>query len=567
MHDLSYLQDLLIILGFAVIVLLIFDRLRLPPIAGFILTGILVGPGSLGLIGEARHVEVLAEIGVSLLLFGIGVELALGKIKRLWRLVVYGGLLQVGITTLAVFIISRLFGVNGRQSIFLGIVVALSSTAIVLRGLQQRGEVSAPHGQLSLGILIFQDLSVVPAMLLLPFLIDTGSELGSFPTTLGKSVGIIALVLVLATVIVPRVMKLVVRTRQRQLFILTIFVICIGTAWLVTKSGASLPIGAFLAGLVVSGSEYRHQAMSDMIPFREVFSGLFFVSIGMLLSPVAMLANTTAIVGTLLLILTGKSLIVFVTAAIVRMPLRACLIAALGLAQVGEFSFILLYSVKGSGLISASQTSTLMSAAIVSMFVTPFAMSLAPRLAAGLGRYRFLSRFADVKSVEDASANICELCDHVIVAGYGFAGRELARALSRVDIPFVVVDINSRNVQVASQETGQAVFGDVTSESVLKKLGVSRARELVLLINDTSASELAVQVARGLAPNLFISVRTMYLQDADSLLKAGANEVVASEREAAVQISAQVLQRNRVAPALRRELASEIRSHSEDDDP
>lgn len=565
MHELAYLRDLVVILGFAVIIVIVFHRLKLPPIAGFILSGILVGPKGFGLINDVHQVEVLAEIGVALLLFGIGMELALKKLQRLWKLVVVGGFLQVGLTTAAVFAIARMTDLSSNSAIFIGLVVALSSTAIVLRGLQQRGEVDAPHGRLILGILVFQDFSVVPIMLAIPLLIGTDLNAGVFFDTLAKSVGIVVGVLFLAILIVPRILSLVARTRQRQLFILSVFLICLGTAWLVTKSGASLAVGAFLAGLVVSGSEYRHQALADMISFREVFASLFFVSIGMLLSPMMILDNLGPIIAILVAILFGKSVIVFITATILRMPLRVCLIAGIALAQIGEFSFILLFSVQGTGLIAESLENSLVSAAILSMFFTPFAMSFGPRLAAGLGKFSHLKSLLEIDSAEDTLDTVGKTRDHVIVSGYGFAGRELAQVLETHNIPYVIVDLNIENVRIASRETGRAVFGDVTSQGVLGKLGIESARELVILINDPSAAEQAVRVARGLAPDLFITVRTSYLLDTKPLLAAGADEVIPAERESAVQVATQLLKRHRVDNQEITKQALIIRNHSEDE--
>lgn len=565
MHELAYLKDVVVILGVAVVVVIVFHRLKLPSVAGFILSGILVGPRGLGLIDDARQVEVLAEIGAALLLFGIGVELALKKLRRLWRLAVAAGFLQVGFSAAAAFAMCRMAGMQSSSAIFVGFVLALSSTAIVLRGLQQRGEVDAPHGRLILGILVFQDFSVVPILLIIPLLIGADLGAGAFVVTLAKSMGIVVAVLLAAILIVPRVLKLVARTRQRQLFILSVFVICLGTAWLVTRSGASLAIGAFLAGLVVAGSEYRHQALADMISFREVFASLFFVSVGMLLSPDAVLANLVPIIAILAGILLGKAVIVFITASMMRMPLRVCLIAAFALAQVGEFSFVLLYAIQGTGLISTTVETSLVSAAILSMFITPFVMSYGPRLAAGLGKFTRLRHLIEVDSAEDASADICTMCDHIIVAGYGFAGRELSQVLEKYEIAYVIVDLNIENVRRASREGGRAVFGDITSEGVLTQLGIENARELVLLINDPGASEHAVRVARRLAPRLFITVRTAYLLDIESLLAAGADEVIPAEREAAVQVAAQVLKRHRVDLTKISAQASQIRDHSEDE--
>jgi CPA2 family monovalent cation:H+ antiporter-2 len=349
------------------------------------------------------------------------------------------------------------------------------------------------------------------------------------------------------------------------LFILSVFVLCLGTAWLVTRSGASLAIGAFLAGLVVAGSEYRHQALADMLAFREIFASLFFVSVGMLLSPAEILGNLFPIMAILIGILVGKTVIVLLAALLMRMPLRACLIAGFALAQVGEFSFVLLYAIQGTELIAEGVKNSLISAAILSMFITPFVMSYGPRLAAGLGGFTRLKGLIEVESVAEAAATVCRLCDHVIVAGYGFAGRELAQVLARHQIPFVIVDLNMENVRRASQETGHAVFGDITSEGVQEQLGIQSARELVLLINDPSAAEHAILVARRLAPRLFITVRTTYLLDIEPLLDAGASEVIPAEREAAVRVASQVLQRHRVEPAQITTQAADIRDHSEEE--
>lgn len=564
MHELTFLKDLIIILAVAVVVVAIFNRLKLPAIAGFILSGFLVGPQWLGLINNAGNVEVLAEIGVALLLFGIGMELALSKLKRLWKLAVVGGFLQVGLSIAAAYSIAILAGLDNAAAVIIGCVIALSSTAIVLRGLQQRGEVDAPHGRLILGILVFQDFSVVPIMLIIPLLIGADVSASAFVVTLLKSFGIVVAVLLAAVYLVPRALRLVARTKQRQLFILSVFVVCLGTAWLVTKSGASLAIGAFLAGLVVAGSEYRHQALADMISFREVFSSLFFVSVGMLLSPAAIYANLGDIVLLLAGILLGKALIIFMAAAIMRMPLRACIIAALALAQVGEFSFIVLHTINGTGVIDPSFENSLVSAAILSMFITPFAMSFAPKLAAGIGKFSWFTNMFKIESAEEKSDDMFRLCDHVIVAGYGFAGRELTQILKANNIPFIVVDINIDNIRKASEETGNAVYGDITSEEVLLQLGISSARELVLLINDPGASEHAVRVARKIAPDLHILVRTFYLLDVDPMLAAGADTVIPAEREAAARVVSQVLKRHNIASETISEQASQVRDHADD---
>lgn len=564
MHDLVYLRDLVIILAFGVIIVAIFHRLKLPSIAGFILSGIIVGPQGLGLIGDIHQVELLAEIGVALLLFGIGLELSLEKIKRLWKLILTGGLLQVGLSIVATVLIARFAGVEFHSAVFIGFLIALSSTAIVMRGLDQRGEIDTPHGRLTLGILVFQDFSVVPMMLVIPMLTGSDVSAGTLITTMLKAIGLIVAVLLAAVYVVPRILDVVAKTRQRQLFILCVFLICIGTAWLLTSAGVSLAIGAFLAGLIVAGSEYRHQAMADMISFREVFASIFFVSMGMLLMPSIILDNMLLVMAILAAAIFGKALITFISSMIIRMPLRVGLLAAIALAQIGEFSFVLMFSVQGTGLIDPALENSLISAAIVSMFITPFALSLGPNLAAGIGKLSSMRRLLDVNTVEEAASKTDRMKDHIIIGGYGFAGRQLCRALRKHDIPHIVVDINIENVREAMREGVNALFGDVTNQHVLEKLGVERAAELVLLVNDSGAAEQAARAARKLAPPLHIVVRTHYMLDLELLMKAGADDVVPSEREAAVEITAQVLKRHKIGTDEIIDRCRQIRSEIED---
>ncbi len=565
MDELVYLRDLVVILGFGVLIVAVFHRFKLPSVAGFILAGTFVGPQGLGLVNDIHQVEVLAEVGVALLLFSIGLELSLDRLRRLWKLILMGGLLQVGLSILIASLVSRLFGLPVNTAVFVGFLVTLSSTAIVLRGLQQRGEVDAPHGRFTLGILVFQDFAVVPMMLAIPILSDPGALDQSVLGSMARSVAIVIGVFLAAYLIVPRLLRLVTMTRQRQLFILTVFLICIGTAWLITSSGASFAIGAFLAGLVVAGSEYRHQALADLLSFREVFASLFFVSIGMLLAPLIFIENIIPIMLLLAAIMIGKAVIVFAAALILRLPLRVCLLAAVALAQVGEFSFVLSYAARGTGLIDISLESNLISAAILSMFLTPFAISFGSQLASGVGKMHRLTHLLEVPTAEDAAGVVRTMSDHVIVGGYGFAGRELAQALIKCEIPLVIVDLNVENVRKAARETGDAYFGDVTSHEVLEKLEVTRAKELVLLINDPSAAEHAVRVARRLAPDLFILVRTHYLLDIEPLLAAGADEVIAAEREAAVEVTSFLLSRRQVAPQRIVAQCSRIRGQSEEE--
>jgi len=556
-----YLRDLIIILSICVGVVAILDKLKIPAIAAFILAGMLIGPKGLGLIGDMKQVEVLAEVGVALLLYSIGLELSLDRIKRLLKLILMGGVVQVGLSIAAVFLIALSFNVPPNTAIFMGFIVAVSSTAIVLHGLEARGEIDTSHGRLTLGILLFQDLCVVPMMMAIPFLSGKSISGLDIVITVGKAAIVITGVLFASRLIVPRVLYQIARTRQRHLFVIVVLLICIVTAWLTAIAGVSLALGAFLAGLVVAGSEYRHQAIADLIPFKEVFLSVFFVSVGMLLIPHQLVSNITPIILLLIAVLAGKFIIVFLTVWIMRLPLRVMILAGVSLAQIGEFSFLLIRSSQGTGLLDERSTVNLIAVAILSMLLTPVALSIGPKIVAGVRRVMVVTRLLGVVPACEADERGKKWQNHVIIGGYGFAGKELALVLRRVGIPYLIVDLNVDNIRRAVANGDPAFFGDVTSPEVLKRLGIERARELVLVINDPVASIQAVKAARQVAPNIFISVRTRYILDVDPLMKAGASEVIPAEVEVAVEVAARVLDRSQLKNKKTEEEIERIREH------
>jgi CPA2 family monovalent cation:H+ antiporter-2 len=563
MDHASYLKDLLIILGGALVVVAALQRLRIPSIAGFILAGILIGPHGLSLVSDSGEVQLLAEIGVALLLFGIGLELSLAKMRRLWKLAVFGGILQVCSTIMFTYLIASMLGYESSTAIFLGFLVSLSSTAVVLKGLESRGETDAPHGQLSLGILLFQDLSVVPMILAIPVLAAGQVPLGQILPALGRAVIIIAVVIGAAYVAVPRILRVIAGLRQRHLFVLAVLVISMGTAWAISTGGVSLAVGAFLAGLVAAGSEYRHQAFSDMVPLRDVFASIFFVSIGMLLDISIVIDNIGSILLLLAAITIGKYFIVFLTGLIMRLTARVSILAGVSLAQMGEFAFVLVAAARGTGLLPEVEGNRLIAAAVATMLLTPFAISFGPRLAAGVGRIRVLTRLLNVSSVEEAETSGVDLTGHVIIGGFGFAGLTLASALKECDIPYLIVDINPDNIQKAAALGHPVFFGDISSPEVLQKLKISAASELILVINDPGAAEKAIKAAREVAPETHIVARTPYLLDIEPLTKAGAQAVIPAERESAAQVASHVLSRHCVSEDIIIERVASIRKMKE----
>lgn len=542
MHEFDILKDLVIVLGAAVIVVAVLRRLRLPSIAGFILTGVLVGPTSLGLVSGTHEVEVLAEVGVILLLFGIGLELSLDRVRRLWKVTLVGGGLQVAMTMVATASAGMWLGLEAGPAIFVGCVVSVSSTAVVLRGLSTRGELEAPHGRLAVGILVFQDLCVVPMILALPFLAGTGGTLREAAMTFGTAVFALVVVLGIAGLVASRALAFVASTRERDLFILTVFLICFGTAWAVSEAGISLALGAFLAGLVVAGSEFRHQALSDLIPTRDVLASLFFVSVGMLLDVRDVAAHAVPILGLLLAILIGKFLIVQLASLVLWRSLRVTTLAAASLCQVGEFSFVLLGAAAEAELLEQSLSHNLLVAIILSMLLTPLFIAFAPRLAGRMPAVSWLER----DSLHGDGPATGEIAD-VVVVGYGLAGRAVASNLRDAGVSFVVVDVNPDNVDLAREAGDRAVLGDITRSHLLEEIAGEGTRLVVLSINDAHATQLGLRMAKEAAPNAATVVRTKYEIDRASLRAAGAEVIITEEATAAesmVQASLRFLGRD-----------------------
>ena len=527
MPEIDYLKDLVIIMGAAVGVVAVLRRVMVPSIAGFILTGALVGPTALGLVDDTHQVEVLAEIGVVLLLFGIGLELSLDRLRRLWRAIIVGGGTQVAITISITAACALWFGLAVESAIFLGCIVAVSSTAVVLRGLSMRGELEAPHGRLAVGILVFQDLCVIPMVLAVPLLAGGGGSPGDIAVTIATAIGILAGVLVAASYLVPRMLSFVAGTKERELFILSVFLVCFGTAWIASTAGVSIALGAFLAGLVVAGSEFRHQAMADLIPAREVLASLFFVSVGMLLDVSDVLGQLADTVGLLAAILLGKFVIVLVSAWVLRLPLRVGILSAATLCQVGEFSFVLLTAASGTNLLDPALEHNVLVAIILSMLLTPMAISFGPKLATRAARVPWLNRRleAEPPGIDAREPHR----DHVIVVGYGTTGRAVCGALRSHGLAYVAVDANPDHVREARAVGDRAVLGDATQQEVLEELGCGDARLLVLCISDPRTTELVVRAIHESFPEIGIVVRGQFEMDAEPLRAAGAKEVVTSE--------------------------------------
>jgi len=558
LNHIDYLKDIALILAVAVVVAALFRKIKIPSIAGFIFAGIIIGPHALSLVNDPGKVSVLAEMGVVLLLYGIGLEISLSRLRLIWRQVLPAGLMQIALTIMVSFFAARVLGLTPGAALFSGFLVAVSSTAIVLKGLESRGEIDSPHGRLTLGILLLQDFSVVPMILIIPALGSAQSSMGEIIFGVLRACLILLLILAAASVLVPRMLKIVAETRQRHLFVLSVLLITIGTAWLVSLAGISLAIGAFLAGIVVARGEYKHQAISDIFPFKEAFASLFFVSVGMLLDLHEVFGGLFAVLSLSVVIIIAKFLVILFIALVLRLPMRIGLLTGLALAQMGEFSFVMLSEGNENGLLEGAVASKLMASAVITMLATPFLLSWGPPLAAGAVRIRALARPFKILKNEESPGPAERFRDHVIIAGYGFAGKAIASALKQNQIPYLVTDLNPGNIRQAASDGHDAFYGDIASPHVQESLNVESAKELVFLINDPTAVERAISHARRLAPDLHIIVRTRYLLDFDPLKSVGADEIVTAEREAAVKTSEIVLRRHSISESAIRQISRHI---------
>jgi len=564
-EELTVLKDLAVIFTTSLVVILAFHRLKLPALPGFIVAGMLVGPNGLGLVSGSHQVESLAEVGVILLLFTVGIEFSLDRLREMGRQTVIAGGLQVGLTIAAVAGLATALREPLPIALFLGCLAALSSTALVLKGLTDKGEIDAPHGRLATGVLIFQDLCVVPIMLILPFLAGRGSGGGAgLALALLKAAAIVVAVAVLARTVVPRLFTEIVKTRSRELFLIATILLGTLTALGTAEAGASLALGAFLAGLVISESEYAHQALAELLPFRDVFISLFFVAVGMLVEVDFVRAHPLLTTAGVLGVLGGKTLLAAVGPALLGYAGRVALLAGLLVSQVGEFSFVLAKEGRTLGLVPDATYQGFLAIAVCTMLVTPFLVQGGAGIVAVLERVVPIDRLLPGVRPGGPSGADTPLADHVIIAGYGLNGRNLAAALRAIQAPYAIVELNAQTVRAARERGETAFYGDATREEILHALGVERARMLVIAISDPAATRRIVRVARSLNPGLQIIARTRYVVEIPELIRLGANDVVPEEFETSIEIFARVLTHYGVARPEIDRLVDQIRgSHYE----
>jgi len=540
--EIPLLNDVIVILGLSFLVILISNRLRVPAIIGFLITGMIFGPHLVGLIRNVHEVQLLAEIGVVLLLFTIGMEFSLESFLSIKRTVLLGGSAQVGVMVAAGAVAAYFSGMSVNQSVFVGFILALSSTAIVLKLLDQRAEIGTPHGRTSLGVLIFQDIVVVPMILLTPLLAGKSEHFGmALAISLGKGVGVIGLTIFLARWLVPRVLFQAARLRDQEVFLIAVALIGFGVAWLTHQVGLSAALGAFLAGLIVSESEYSHRALGAIIPFRDLFTSLFFVSVGMLLNVATIIDAPLVIPAIALAVIAVKICAGCAAAMILGAPLRTSVLVGFALCQVGEFSFILSQSGVEAGLLDEESYQMFLAVSIISMMATPFILMASPGISGLLSRIPLPKRLLDGYGQAEGEDGPEALEDHIIIVGFGANGQNLARAAGVSEAPFVIIEMNPDTVRKKRAEGLPIFYGDASREAVLEHAGVASARVMVVAITDAAAVRRTVEVARRLNPRLHIIARTLFITEMEPLLNLGADEVIPQEFETSVEIFTRVL--------------------------
>jgi monovalent cation:H+ antiporter-2, CPA2 family len=538
------LNELAIVAALGVMVTVLLSKLKLPAVAGLLAAGALLGPYGLGLATSVRAIEMLADVGVVLLLFSIGLEFSIGRLGAILRRVALGGFLQVGLTAGATTGVALLAGEPTSRAIFYGLVFSLSSTAIVLRALTERRELDAPHGRFIVGTLIFQDLCVVPMVLLVPLLSDSGQASGvwlEIGTALGKATLLVVCTVAVSRLIVPRALGWVDASRSREAFLLAILGLCLGTAWLTSLAGLSLALGAFLGGMVVADTQYGHRAMGDILSLRDVFVSLFFVSLGMLFDGRTALARAGLVLSLLAGLLLGKGLIATIAALAMRFPARVAWLAGVGLAQFGEFGFVLTRLAEEHQVLSKEASQPLLAAGILSMFITPLLVRVAPHVTAGERLLAPLERLIGVRGIDEVNSAEQPLSGHVVVVGFGLAGQYAASTLRACGVPCLILELNSENVKRGKARGYPVYYADATSQEALEHAGVARARLVVLLMNDTQGAQRVVDALRRLAPEVPVLMRSRYLAEREGLLQLGARDVVAEEVEGAVEMVARLL--------------------------
>ncbi|KAF5091863.1 cation:proton antiporter domain-containing protein [Methanospirillum sp.] len=534
----SLFTGIVVVFLIAVLLLIILYRVKIPSVVAFLIAGLIAGPAGLGLITNEESISFFAELGVIFLLFTIGLEFSVSRILKSRRYVLIGGLTQV-ITTIIIWtVLMQVTGMDIAHAFFWGMLISLSSTAIVMKVLADRMEVDSPHGRATLGILIFQDLIVIPMVMVTPVLAGTSDPDVSLAKLVIGSVVIVSVVYIASRYVVPALLLHAARLKNREMFLFIVMGTCLMVAYLTSEFGLSMALGAFLAGIIISESEYSTHAMSSILPFRDLFTSFFFISIGMIFNVNYFLNNPLVIAELVLLVIGVKYAAGTIAALLAGLAPRASVMTGISLAQVGEFSFVLATTGTSLGFFVQDQFQLFLDVSVVTMGVAPILMGLSGRIAAPLSSplCRIMPNREQSPDIQGQGPE-----DHIIIVGYGLNGKNVARSADIAGVPYRIIEMNPDTVREEKAKGKPIMFGDAAQGEVLKKAGISKARVLVIVVNDPFGTQQVVQTARMLNPGIHIIVRTRYMGEVKTLMELGADEVIPEEFETAVEIFTRIL--------------------------
>ena len=532
------LQPVLVLLAAAVLVVVVFRSLRLPPLLGYLIVGVAIGPHALGWITTSDEVSTLAEIGVVFLMFSIGLEFSLSRLMTMRRIVFGLGAAQVLITLLLVLGVALAIGASWQTGLVLGGALAMSSTAILAKLLAERFELNSPHGRQIIGILLFQDLAVVPLLILIPAL---GAPTEDFAATVGYALLKAAVVLTLLLFFGQRLMRawfhVVARQKSSELFVLNVLLITLGIAFITEMAGLSLALGAFVAGVLISETEYRYQVEEDIKPFRDVLLGLFFVTIGMLLDVSIVVENAWVSVLLVTLVFT-KTILIFGLSRLFGASSGVAMRAGLALGACGEFGFVILAHASGSGLVAPDILQPVLAVMVLSMLIAPFVIERSEAIVRRWSATEWMSRAMQLHNIAVQSMTADE---HALICGYGRSGQNLARFLDQEGVPFIALDNDPQRIGDATAAGERVVFGDAARREVLLAAGLARARVVIVTYADTASALRILAHVHEARPGLPVIVRTIDDSDVEKLRDAGAAEVVADLMEASLMLASSTL--------------------------
>ena len=535
--DIAILQNISAILITAVIVLLIFNKLKLPTMIGLFITGIVLGH----LINDTTMISTLSELGVVFLLFIIGLEFSVEKFSAIKRYALAGGILQVSLTTILITLLGLAIGLNLKSAIFLGFLVSFSSTAIVMKIMQQKHLTHSLQGRVTLGILIFQDIAVIVVILIIPLLGGESINLNAIPNIIITIIGLAILIFVGAKWFIPLALKDAAKTKNRDLFLLLTLFICMGTTFATSFIGIGPELGAFIAGLLISNTEYSHQTLGYVQPFQDVFMSLFFISIGLMVNLHLFLYNMWIIIILTAIILIINFTATLITGMVLKLPTKVSITIAILLSQIGEFSFVLASEGMKYGLMTSRFFSIFLGVSILTMSLTPFLQKMTPKIIKQFRKINYFQVDNELKTLPEEFEEVKPIEDHVILVGLGRVGKQMTKACNQFNVPILAVDMNPIVVEQQQELGVPIIYGNASNESVLKELRVTSAQCIVISASTYEGTLKTIDTARRLNPDIHIIVRTKYLKNIEEVIDAGADEVIPKEFETSILMFTRIM--------------------------